>query len=193
MLSYRVDLGHVSHTNFRGALTRRSEATAALRFAPSWRHTANLRVAYGFDHYNTDVGIPTIEDPHHPGRWKLPPDARRDRRYGTKNDTIDYQRIELAGDYRLNITDATYLEARAAVTQHSGHGAGWRRLHAVVSADDVRGILDVDHAADRVPLFDRRKALQARARPASRGWHQAARGAGRARCFTRRRRLTATW
>jgi iron complex outermembrane receptor protein len=117
MLSYRVDLGHVSHTNFRGALTRRSQVTAALRFAPSRRHTANLRIAYGFDHYNTDVGIPTVEDLDHPGTWRLPPDARRSRRYGTRNDYLDYQRLEIGGDYRFDVTKRTYIEARGAVTR----------------------------------------------------------------------------
>ena len=117
MLSYRVDLGHVAHTNFCDASTKRDQGTATLRFAPHRRHTVNVRVAYGLDRYNTDVGIPTVEDPDHPGTWHLPPDARRSLRYGTKNDHIDYKRVELAADYRLELTDTTYLEARGAVTR----------------------------------------------------------------------------
>jgi iron complex outermembrane receptor protein len=116
MFSYRVDLGHVTRVDYRGARTERSQVSSVLRFAPNRRHTVNLRFAYSFDRYSTDVGVPTIENPQKPGSWTLPPNARTSNWYGTKNDHLQYQRIEIAADYRADLTQRTYLEARGAVT-----------------------------------------------------------------------------
>jgi iron complex outermembrane recepter protein len=116
-LSYRADLGHVTYENFRGYRSQRSQGTTTLRYAPTRRSTLQLRVAYAFDRYNTDVGIPTIEDPARPGTWILPSGARYENRYNSGNDRLKYQKLELAVDHRYQISQAVYIEARVAVTQ----------------------------------------------------------------------------
>jgi iron complex outermembrane receptor protein len=115
LFSYRVDVGQVTHEDFRGATTERNQASAALRFTPDSRNTLQLRVGLSYDHYNTDVGIPTVEDPAHPGTWHLPPGSQWSNRYGTNNDHIDYRRIDLSADYRYDITHETYLKARLSL------------------------------------------------------------------------------
>jgi iron complex outermembrane receptor protein len=136
LLSYRVDLGHVTRTDFRGARTERSQVSSALRFAPNRHHTLNVRFAYSFDRYTTDVGLPTVEDPNHPGRWILPPAARYSNFYGTHNDHLGYQRIEVAADYRAELTKRTYLDARAAVTSdHYDYGAAEELTYVPGSGD----------------------------------------------------------
>ncbi|HEX4354384.1 MAG TPA: TonB-dependent receptor, partial [Polyangiales bacterium] len=112
LFSYRVDVGQVVHTDFRGASTERNQATASLRFTPDRRDTFELRGSISRDHYNTDVGIPTVEDPDHPGRYIVPSNVSLSNRYNTANDHIDYQRIDLAASYRHDISDVTYLQAR---------------------------------------------------------------------------------
>lgn len=116
-LAYRLDLAHVAHENFRGQRTRRNQATSALRYTPSRKHSLGVRVSYAIDHYNTDVGLPTVEDPGRPGTWHLPPHTRLENRYATQNDHLDYQRLELALDYRYQFTQRSKLEARAAITR----------------------------------------------------------------------------
>jgi iron complex outermembrane receptor protein len=116
-LSYRADIGHISHENFRGFQSQKNQATTTLRYQPARRHTFNLRFSYSFDHYNTDVGIPTIEDPSRPGKWVLPYGTRRDARYSSQQDYFDYQRMEAALDYRFDISDSSYFEVRSAITQ----------------------------------------------------------------------------
>lgn len=116
-LSYRADLGHVSYRNFRAYESARSQGTATLRYAPSRDHTLQLRVAYAFDRYNTDVGIPTIEDPSRPGRWMLPPGTRYANRYSTRNDGLTYQRLELALSHRYEWTPRVYTETRVGVVR----------------------------------------------------------------------------
>ena len=116
-LSYRADLGHVSYRNFRGYESERSQGTTTLRYAPRRDHTLQLRVSYSFDRYNTDVGIPTIEDSARPGRWRLPQGTRYQNRYSTANDGLTYQRLDLALDYRWDLTRRLYLEARAAIAR----------------------------------------------------------------------------
>lgn len=117
MLSYRVDLGHVSHEDFRGAETNRNQVTSTLRFTPTRKNAFNLRFAYALDRYNTDVGIPTIEDPNKPGRWVLPPHVNRANRYSGQHDHLGYQRVELSGDYRYDLSDNVYFEARASIAR----------------------------------------------------------------------------
>lgn len=112
MFAYRVDLGRVASTNYRGASVERNQVTTALSFTPAREHTFGVRFAYSFDHYNTDVGIPTVEDPNKPGTWGLPRGARLEARYNTKNDFIDYQRLDLTANYRWDISRVTYLQAR---------------------------------------------------------------------------------
>jgi outer membrane receptor protein involved in Fe transport len=116
-LSYRADLGHVSLRNFRGYESSRSQGTTALQYAPNADHTLQLRLAYAFDRYNTDVGIPTIEDPRQPGRWGVPAGTRYQNRYSTQNDGLDYQRLELGLDYRYDLTPRAYLDARAGIVR----------------------------------------------------------------------------
>ena len=117
MLAYRVDMAQVTHQDFRGARTDRTQLTTSLRFTPTHKNTLNVRVSYANDRYNTDVGIPTIEDPRQPGRWRLPPHTNLQNRYSSRHDHLDYQRLELSGDYRYAFTDTTYLEARASITR----------------------------------------------------------------------------
>lgn len=116
-LSYRLDLGHVSYRNFRGYESARSQGTTSLRYAPSRDHTLQMRVSYSFDRYNTDVGIPTLEDPSRPGTWGLPQGTRYENRYATKNDGLDYQRLDLSLDYRWDLTHDVYVEARGGLTR----------------------------------------------------------------------------
>ncbi|MET0387433.1 MAG: TonB-dependent receptor [Polyangiales bacterium] len=113
--AYRVDLGRVNRTDFRGASTQRNQATASVLFAPVHDHTFSVRLSYNFDHYSTDVGIPTVEDPDNPGQWVLPRGARSAARYNTKNDYLDYQRLELGAEYRWDISHVTYLQARGNI------------------------------------------------------------------------------
>lgn len=112
LLSYHVDVGHVQRTDHRGAATERNQVSAALEIRPARQHTVGLRVSYGFDHYTTDVGIPTVEDPDEPGTWRLPPGAHVENNYGTRNDHLDYERLELSADYRFDLARETYLQAR---------------------------------------------------------------------------------
>lgn len=116
-LSYRVDLGHHNYRNFRGYRSERSQVTSTLRYTPTPKNTFNVRVAYAFDRYNTDVGIPTVEDSNRPGRWVFPAGTRYDARYNTGNDFLNYQRYEAAVDYRYDFDKATYFEARGSIFQ----------------------------------------------------------------------------
>lgn len=115
-LSYRADVGHTSHENFRGYKSQRSQVATTVRYQPTRRNTFNARFAYSFDHYNTDVGIPTIEDVNRPGKWVLPEGTRTSARYSSSQDYFDYQRMEAALDYRYDLAEATYLELRSAIT-----------------------------------------------------------------------------
>lgn len=115
-LSYRTDVGHVSYENFRGYKSQRSQVATTVRYQPTPRNTFNARFAYSFDHYNTDVGIPTIEDPTRPGKWVLPHGTRYSARYSSNQDYFEYQRMEAALDYRYDLDKATYLELRSAIT-----------------------------------------------------------------------------
>jgi iron complex outermembrane receptor protein len=116
-LSYRIDLGHTQRTDYRGASTERNQVSAVLRYTPMIQHTFDLRLSYALDHYNTDVGIPTIEDPRRRGRWILPPNARRENRYGTSNDHLDYKRFDVSLDYRFDFAERSYLRAHAGVAR----------------------------------------------------------------------------
>lgn len=112
MFAYRVDVGRATATDYRGASTERNQVTTNIAFTPTRDHAFGLRLSYNRDHYNTDVGIPTVEDPNKPGTWGLPVGARLDARYNTKNDFLAYQRLELGVDYRWDISRVTYLQAR---------------------------------------------------------------------------------
>jgi iron complex outermembrane recepter protein len=136
MFSYRVDLGHVTRTDFRGARTERSQVASAVRFAPNRRHALNVRLAYSFDRYTTDVGIPTSENPERPGTWALPPYARRSNFYGTKNDHLGYQRLEIAADYRAQLNKRTHLDARGAVTRDQYDYLAAEELNYVAGTGD---------------------------------------------------------
>lgn len=116
-LSYRADVGHVSYENFRGYKSQRSQVATTVRYQPTRRNTFNARFAYSFDHYNTDVGIPTIEDVNRPGKWVLPYGTRYSARYSSNQDYFKYQRMEAALDYRYDLAKATYLELRGAITE----------------------------------------------------------------------------
>ncbi|MDB4975785.1 MAG: TonB-dependent siderophore receptor [Myxococcaceae bacterium] len=116
-LSYRTDVGAISYENFRGYKSQRAQFATTLRYTPTRKNTLNVRAAYSTDHYNTDVGIPTIEDPARPGHWVLPPGTRYSARYNTKNDFLKYQRMEAAADYRYELNRATYFEARGSIVQ----------------------------------------------------------------------------
>jgi outer membrane receptor protein involved in Fe transport len=118
LFSCRFDIGQVTSVDFRGASTERDQVSAAVRFTPQRGHTFNLRVSYARDRYSTDTGIPTEEDPARPGTWHLPPGARYENRYGTANDHLAYQRIDLSADYRFNISRSSYLQARANLVDH---------------------------------------------------------------------------
>jgi TonB-dependent siderophore receptor len=115
-LSYRTDVGHTSYENFRGYKSQRNQVATTVRYQPTRRNTFNARFAYSFDHYNTDVGIPTIEDVNRPGKWVLPYGARTSARYSSNQDSFKYQRMEAALDYRYDLAKATYLELRSAIT-----------------------------------------------------------------------------
>jgi len=115
-LSYRADVGHVSYENFRGYKSQRSQVATTVRYQPTRNNTFNVRFAYSFDHYNTDVGIPTIEDPSRPGKWVLPYGTRYNNRYSSQQDYFDYQRMEAALDYRYDINKSSYFELRSAIT-----------------------------------------------------------------------------
>jgi len=115
-LSYRFDIGRMQRTDYRGASTERNQVSGVLRYTPTNKHTFDLRFSYALDHYNTDVGIPTIENPRRRGRWGLPPSTRTENRYSTANDYFDYQRFDTSLDYRFDMTDDTYLRAHAGTT-----------------------------------------------------------------------------
>ena len=115
-LSYRLDIGRMERTDYRGASTERNQVSAVVRYTPTKEHTFDLRFSYASDHYNTDVGIPTIENPRRRGRWGLPPSTRTENRYSTANDYFDYQRFDTSLDYRFDISDDTYLRAHAGTT-----------------------------------------------------------------------------
>jgi iron complex outermembrane receptor protein len=117
LLSYRVDLGHVAHQDFRDARTIRDQATTALRFTPTRNNAFNLRLAYARDRYDTDVGIPTVESSKRPGQWVLPPHVDRSNRYSGRHDHLAYERIELSLDYRYEISRSTYVEARTSAAR----------------------------------------------------------------------------
>lgn len=110
-LSYRFDLGRVERTDYRAASTERNQVSGVLRYTPTRRHNFDLRFSYALDHYNTDVGIPTVESRRRPGRWQLPPDARTENRYSTAHDHLDYQRFDTSLDYRFDIADHTFVRA----------------------------------------------------------------------------------
>jgi len=114
-LAYRVDVGRVTRTDVRGATTERNQVTSSVLYTPVRAHSIGVRLSYEFDHYNTDVGIPTTPSASQPGKLVLPPGARYDARYNTKNDFLDYRRLELEANYRWDITRKTYLQARANV------------------------------------------------------------------------------
>ena len=116
-LSYRIDVGRMQRTDYRGASTERNQVSGVLRYTPTSQHTFDLRLSYALDHYNTDVGIPTIEDPRHRGRWILPPNARRENRYSTANDHLDYKRFDVSLDYRFDFAERSYLRAHAGVAR----------------------------------------------------------------------------
>ncbi len=137
LFSYRVDLAHVTRTDFRGARTERSQVASSLRFTPNRRHALNVRFAYSFDKYTTDIGLPTIEDPARPGRWVLPPNTRLSNFYGTRNDHLDYQRIEVAADYRAELGARSYLEARGAITRDQYDYLAAEELTYVPASDDT--------------------------------------------------------
>lgn len=137
LFAYRVDLGHVTRTDFRGARTERSQVASTLRFTPHRRHALNVRFAYSFDRYTTDVGLPTIEDPDRPGRWVLPPSQRLSNFYGTRNDHLGYQRIEIAADYRADLSKRTYLDARGAITRDHYDYLAAEELTYVPAAGDT--------------------------------------------------------
>lgn len=144
-LSYRADLAHVRYRNFRGYQSERNQVTTSLRYTPSWRQQLQLRVAYSFDRYNTDVGIPTIEDPKHPGRWMLPPGARLENRYSSENDHLQYQRFEVALDYRYDLTKEIYFEARGAITQDRYHYLAAESLTYVPPMGDVKAQVEREY------------------------------------------------
>ena len=115
--AYRIDVGNVQRTDYRGATTDRNQVSAVLRYTPTTKHTFDLRMGYMLDDYNTDVGIPTVDDPRHRGRWVLPPHARTENRYGTANDHLDYKRFDANLDYRFDFADNSYLRAHAGVSR----------------------------------------------------------------------------
>jgi len=114
-LAYRVDVGRVTRTDVRGATTERNQVTSSVLYTPARAHSFGVRLSYEFDHYSTDVGIPTMPSPTQPDKLVLPPGTRYDARYNTKNDFLDYRRLELEANYRWDITHKTYLQARANV------------------------------------------------------------------------------
>jgi iron complex outermembrane receptor protein len=127
-LSYRVDLGHVTHENFRRYRTERSQATVTLRYRPTSRDTLSVRTSLSHDLYNNEAGIPTIEDPKRPGRWVLPPNVQYDNRYNSRNDRSRYTRLELVADYRRDLLDGLWLEL---------HGSISRDNHSYLAAENL--------------------------------------------------------
>ncbi|HEX5657726.1 MAG TPA: TonB-dependent receptor [Polyangiales bacterium] len=111
-LAYRVDLGHVTRRDFRGIQTDRNQVTSTFLYKPTSRDTFNARFSLAIDRYDTDLGLPTIEDPSRPGRWGLPYGARYTSNYGSRQDKLDYVRMEAALDYRHDFSQAVYAELR---------------------------------------------------------------------------------
>jgi TonB-dependent siderophore receptor len=116
-LAYRVDLGHVTHRDFRRAETSRNQVTATVRYTPTAKDQLNVRFSAAFDQYTTDVGLPSIEDPANPGRWVLPYGTRYGARYSSQQDHFDYSRMEGAVDYRHDFSQQIYLDVRAWIVK----------------------------------------------------------------------------
>ena len=116
-LSYRTDIGAISYENYRGYQSKRAQFASTVRYTPTRKNTLNVRIAYSTDHYNTDVGIPTVADPTRPNRLVLPYGTNYGARYNTKNDFLNYQRMEAAADYRYEFDSSTYFEARGSIVQ----------------------------------------------------------------------------
>ncbi|MET0284362.1 MAG: TonB-dependent receptor [Polyangiales bacterium] len=116
-VAYRVDVGHVTRRDFRGIQTQRNQVTSTFQYKPTSRDTLNTRVSVAVDHYDTDLGLPTVEDPSRPGRWVLPYGSRYTNNYGTRNDTFDYARIEGAIDYRHDFSQAVFAEVRGWIVK----------------------------------------------------------------------------
>jgi TonB-dependent siderophore receptor len=116
-LAYRVDLGHVTRRDFRGAQTDRNQVTSTFRYQPTARDTFNLRFSVAVDRYNTDVGIPTVLEANNPNRLVLPNGARYAARYSSRQDHFDYTRLEAALDYRHDFSQAIYAELRGWIVR----------------------------------------------------------------------------
>ena len=142
-LSCRIDLGHIQRTDYRGASTERNLVSGVLRYTPTFRHTFDLRFSYALDFYNTDVGIPTVE--RSPGRWGLPRGARRENRYSTHNDHLDYKRFDVSLDYRYDIADNTYLRAHAGIAQDDYEYLAAESLTYVAAADMMPASVDREY------------------------------------------------
>ena len=144
-LSYRADVGHVSSESFRGYKSQRNQVATTLRYQPTSKNTFNVRFAYSFDHYNTDVGIPTIEDPSRPGTWMLPHGTRYNNRYNSQQDDFGYQRTEAALDYRYDITKASYFELRSAITSDNYQYLAAESLSYVPATDTERALVQREY------------------------------------------------
>ncbi|HEX5656652.1 MAG TPA: TonB-dependent receptor [Polyangiales bacterium] len=128
-LAYRVDVGHVTRRDFRGAQTDRNQVTSTFQWKPTARDTFNLRFSVAVDKYTTDVGIPTVLDANNPNRLVLPYGTRYGNRYSSQQDHFDYSRLEAALDYRHDFSQSVYAELR-----------GWivRDHYSYIAAESLR-------------------------------------------------------
>jgi iron complex outermembrane receptor protein len=144
-LSYRFDIGRMERTDYRGASTERNQVSGVLRYTPANKHTFDLRFSYALDHYNTDVGIPTLEHPRRRGRWGLPPDTRLGNRYSTANDHLNYKRFDVSLDYRYDITESTYLRAHAGVMHDDYQYLAAESLTYVAASDMMQASVEREY------------------------------------------------